>query len=44
MFALLLLAGRPIVGLGDKAVSLAYALGVYTPVIALCLLAYKRLR
>lgn len=44
LFVLLLLAGPPIVGLKSEALSLFYAVAVYTPVIVLALVTYRRLR
>jgi len=44
LFVLILAAGRPIVHFGTKPPSIAYAVAVYTPVLAICILAYRRLR
>ena len=44
LFALILVSGDPIVDFRNEPSSLAYVVGVYTPVMALCLLAYRRLR
>lgn len=39
-----LLLGRPIAHFGSLALSVAYVLVVYLPVIAVCVLAYLRLK
>lgn len=44
LFALILVSGDPIVDFRNEPSSLAYVVGVYTPVMALCLLTYRRLR
>jgi hypothetical protein len=44
LFVLVLVAGRPIMYFGSGLVSVAYTIVVYTPVLALCALAYRRLR
>ncbi len=44
LFVLLLIAGRPIMYFGTESASVAYTILVYTPVLALCALAYRRLR
>jgi len=43
LFSLILLSGDPISYFGTKSSSLAYCLAVYLPVMALCVLAYRRL-
>lgn len=44
LFVLIMVAGRPIVYFGNETPSLAYAVAVYIPVLAVCILAYRRLR
>ena len=44
LFLLILVAGQPIVDLGSEPLSVAYTVLIYTPVMAICLLAYRRLR
>ena len=44
LFVLILVAGHPIVYFRTEPVSVAYALLVYTPVMSICVLAYRRLR
>ncbi len=43
LFVLELVAGRPIMDFRNEPLSVAYAVGVYVPVIALCILAHRRL-
>jgi hypothetical protein len=43
LFVLVLVAGHPIMYFGTEPPSVAYAVVVYTPVLALCALAYRRL-
>ena len=43
LFVAILVAGHPIMKFGTEPLSVAYAVGIYVPVIALCLLAYRRL-
>jgi hypothetical protein len=43
LFALIMVAGHPIMYFGTEPPSLAYVVGVYVPVMALCILAYRRL-
>jgi hypothetical protein len=43
LFALILVAGDPIKDFREEPPSLAYVVAVYTPVMALCVLAYRRL-
>ncbi len=44
LFVLVLVAGRPIMYFKTEPVSVGYVLLVYTPVMAICVLAYRRLR
>lgn len=44
LFGLILVAGHPIMHFGTKPSSVAYAVLVYTPVTAICILAYRHLR
>jgi di/tricarboxylate transporter len=44
LFVLVLVAGRPIMDFGNEPLSIAYTVVIYIPVMALCLLAYRRLR
>jgi len=44
LFVLELLAGHPIMHFKTEPASVAFAVLVYTPVMAICLLAYRRLR
>lgn len=44
LFVLISVAGRPIMYFGTEPLSVAYAVLVYTPVMAVCLLAYRRLK
>jgi flagellar basal body-associated protein FliL len=44
LFVLILVAGHPIMFFGSGLASVAYTIVVYTPVLALCALAYRRLR
>jgi hypothetical protein len=44
LFVLVLIAGHPIMYFGSEPASVAYTIVVYTPVLALCALAYRRLR
>jgi len=43
LFVLVLAAGHPIMYLGSETASIAYVVAVYIPVMAICLLAYRRL-
>ena len=43
LFTLLLVGGRPIMDFRTQAPSVAYGVLVYIPVVALCILAYRRL-
>lgn len=43
LFVLILIAGQPIVYLGDEPPSIAYAVAIYAPVLAICFLVYRRL-
>jgi len=43
LFLLVLVAGDPIMYFGTKPPSVAYGILIYTPVVALCAMAYKRL-
>jgi hypothetical protein len=43
LFVSLLAAGRPIMHFGTEPLSIAYTLLVYVPVMAICVLAYRRL-
>jgi flagellar basal body-associated protein FliL len=44
LFVLVLVAGHPIMYFGTAPASVAYTIVIYTPVLALCALAYRRLR
>ena len=44
LFVTILVAGRPISYFGSEPPSVAYAVAIYTPVIAICVLSYRRLR
>jgi steroid 5-alpha reductase family enzyme len=44
LFVLELLAGNPLMHFKTEPASVAYAVLVYTPVMAICVLAYRRLR
>jgi hypothetical protein len=44
LFVLELIAGNPIMDFKTEPLSVAYAVLVYTPVMAICVLAYRRLR
>ncbi len=44
LFVLVLLAGSPILVFETKPLSVAYALVVYVPVMALCYVAYRRMQ
>jgi len=44
LFVLILVTGRPIMHFGTEPPSVEYAVVVYTPVMAICILAYRRLR
>jgi Na+-driven multidrug efflux pump len=43
LFAVLLVAGRPIMYFGSDSLSVAYLVAVYLPIMAICLLAYRRM-
>lgn len=43
LFETILVAGSPIMYFGSQPQSVAYVFAVYIPVIAVCLLAYRRL-
>ena len=43
LFALVLVAGRPIMDFHSESPSLVYVVGIYIPVMALCIVAYRRL-
>ena len=44
LFVLILLAGQPIMYFHTEPLSVAYAIAIYVPVMAVCILAYRRLR
>jgi hypothetical protein len=44
LFILVLVAGSPIKDFGTEPPSVAYAILIYTPIMAICILAYRRLR
>ena len=44
LFVLILIAGQPIMYFHSEAQSVAYAIAIYVPVTAVCILAYRRLR
>ncbi len=44
LFVLILIAGAPIADFGSDPLSVTYAILVYIPVIAVCVLAYRRIR
>jgi hypothetical protein len=44
LFVIIMVAGRPIMYFETEPASIAYAVAVYTPVMAICILAYRRLR
>ena len=43
LFVLLLVIGQPIHYFGSKALSVAYAVVIYVPVVLLCVFAYRRI-
>lgn len=44
LFVIVMVVGRPIMYFGTKPPSVAYAVAIYAPVMAICILAYRRLR
>jgi hypothetical protein len=43
LFSLVMVAGHPIMYFGTEPLSVAYTVGIYLPVMAICVLAYRRL-
>jgi len=43
LFGVILVAGRPIMYFGTETSSVAYVVAIYAPVVAICILAYRRL-
>ena len=44
LFVMVLVAGHPIMYFGTGPASVVYTIVIYTPVLALCALAYRRVR
>ena len=44
LFALILVAGDPIMDFRNESPSLVYVVAVYIPIMALCVLTYRRVR
>ncbi len=43
LFVVVLVAGSPIVALGNEPSSVVYSVAIYLPVVAVCILAYRRI-